>query len=230
MHYLRKLTISIALIISFGIGAQNPETFKSPKKYLQIGFNFGKFEQEGLAPLHSDIGASLTMFHSFWILKPGTQRFKLGIEASWCDFDYNRYKVNMASEQDGSLSYTFHQGNIGAQIGLGVDFHFNRNLRLHARSCYNPAFSAMYIDDEFKYAFANCISSGLILTWKRIGVGVDFKFGKAKYKNLNFVYNYDDEEEFDEEFDETQQPSSTGNNERIPVKLFNIKTSLVFNF
>ncbi len=69
-----------------------------------------------------------------------------------------------------------------------------------------------------------------MLTWKRIGVGVDFKFGKAKYKNLNFVYNYDDEEEFDEEFDETQLPSSTGNNERIPVKLFNIKTSLVFNF
>ncbi len=127
MHYLRKFTISIALLISFGIGAQNPETFKSPKKYLQIGFNFGKFEQEGLAPLHSDIGASLTMFHSFWILKPGTQRFKLGIEASWCDFDYNRYKVNMASEQDGSHSYTFHQGNIGAQIGLGVDFHFNHN-------------------------------------------------------------------------------------------------------
>ena len=84
----------------------------------------------------------------------------------------------------------------------------------------------MYINDDFKYAFANCISSGLMLTWKRIGVGVDFKFGKAKYKNLNFVNEYDDEEEFDE----TQLPSSTGNNERIPVKLFNIKTSLVFNF
>ena len=208
--------------------------YKAPKKYLQAAFNYGKFEQEGFPSLHSDLGGSLTLSQSLWFLKPRSQRFKLGIDFGWLDLDYNYFKVKMISEQGGYFRYTFHQGNIGVLAGLGADFHITKSLRIHGRVCYNPALSCDYINEEINYGFASCFATGLMLTWKHIGLGIDFKFGKSKYKNMDSVDDVDDEDyENDEIYNESnglELPGTFGSRESTKVNLFSVRSSIVFTF
>ena len=231
MKILRWLIFVIAFMITLGSAGQDSFTYKAPKKYLQAAFNYGKFEQEGFPSLHSDLGGSLTLSQSLWFLKPRSQRFKLGIDFGWLDLDYNYFKVKMISEQGGYFRYTFHQGNIGVLAGLGADFHITKSLRIHGRVCYNPALSCDYINEEINYGFASCFATGLMLTWKHIGLGIDFKFGKSKYKNMDSV---DDEDyENDEIYNESnglELPGTFGSRESTKVNLFSVRSSLVFTF
>ena len=231
MKILRWLIFVIAFMITLGSAGQDSFTYKAPKKYLQAAFNYGKFEQEGFPSLHSDLGGSLTLSQSLWFLKPRSQRFKLGIDFGWLDLDYNYFTVKMISEQGGYFRYTFHQGNIGVLAGLGADFHITKSLRIHGRVCYNPALSCDYINEEINYGFASCFATGLMLTWKHIGLGIDFKFGKSKYKNMDSV---DDEDyENDEIYNESnglELPGTFGSRESTKVNLFSVRSSIVFTF
>ena len=163
-----------------------------------------------------------------------SQRFKLGIDFGWLDLDYNYFKVKMISEQGGYFRYTFHQGNIGVLAGLGADFHITKSLRIHGRVCYNPALSCDYINEEINYGFASCFATGLMLTWKHIGLGIDFKFGKSKYKNMDSVDDVDDEDyENDEIYNESnglELPGTFGSRESTKVNLFSVRSSIVFTF
>ena len=234
MKILRWLIFVIAFMITLGSAGQDSFTYKAPKKYLQAAFNYGKFEQEGFPSLHSDLGGSLTLSQSLWFLKPRSQRFKLGIDFGWLDLDYNYFKVKMISEQGGYFRYTFHQGNIGVLAGLGADFHITKSLRIHGRVCYNPALSCDYINEEINYGFASCYATGLMLTWKHIGLGIDFKFGKSKYKNMDSVDDVDDEDyENDEIYNESnglELPGTFGSRESTKVNLFSVRSSIVFTF
>ena len=226
MKILRWLIFVIAFMITLGSAGQDSFTYRAPKKYLQAAFNYGKFEQEGFPSLHSDLGGSLTLSQSLWFLKPRSQRFKLGIDFGWLDLDYNYFKVKMISEQGGYFRYTFHQGNIGVLAGLGADFHITKSLRIHGRVCYNPALSCDYINEEINYGFASCFATGLMLTWKHIGLGIDFKFGKSKYKNMDSVDDVDDEDyENDEIYNESnglELPGTFGSRESTKVNLFSV--------
>ena len=232
MKILRWLIFVIAFMITLGSAGQDSFTYKAPKKYLQAAFNYGKFEQEGFPSLHSDLGGSLTLSQSLWFLKPRSQRFKLGIDFGW--LDYNYFKVKMISEQGGYFRYTFHQGNIGVLAGLGADFHITKSLRIHGRVCYNPALSCDYINEEINYGFASCFATGLMLTWKHIGLGIDFKFGKSKYKNMDSIDDVDDEDyENDEIYNESnglELPGTFGSRESTKVNLFSVRSSIVFTF
>ena len=232
MRFKQYLSFVIACLIAAVCNAQDSFTYKAPKRYLQVSFNYSKFEQEGFPSLHSDVGGSLTLSQSIWLLKPRSQRFKLGIDLGWIDLDYSNYKVKIKPEYGGYYRYTFHQGNIGILAGLGADIHLTRDFRLHGRACYNPALSADYINEEFNYGFASCIATGLMLTWKHIGLCIDFKFGKSKYKSI------DDSGEEDYENDETyyesngglELPGSLGNKQSAKVNLFSVRSSIVFTF
>lgn len=229
MKRLRAIAIGLLILASLGAKAQSKDVYRSPKTSVWVGFNSGHYKQDGYPSLKSNIGGSVMLNSSFWIIKPGNQRFKLGIEAGWLDLNYYDYKVNMQTFEGGVYRYKFQQFDLGMQAGLCADYHITRDIRLHARACYNPAYSGIKVKDDLNYAFANYGTAGISISWKHFGVGFDVKFGKAKYKNIDY-------EEGDEghivEGDEmgSTVPGTINGGEKLPVKLTSLRTSIVFSF
>ena len=228
MKKLNAIALALFLMTSLGIKAQNADLYRSPKLSILAGFNYGHYKQEGYPSLKSNLGGSLSLYNSFWIVKPGTQRFKLGIEAGWIDVDYYDYKVNMQTFEGAVYRYNFQQFDIGMQAGLCADFHITRDIRLHARACYNPALSGIKIKDDLNYAFANYGVAGISVSWKHFGVGLDMKFGKAKYKNID--YEEGDENYIVDDENGTTVPGTINGGGKLSVKLTSLRTSIVFSF
>jgi len=213
--------IPFALFVPLSSQAQEDERYTTPSQSLHFAFNYGNFGQENFPTLSSDIGAAFTVYHSYWLFKPRSHRFQLGIDVAWFDVNYYNYKVNMHTFEGSDVKYTMHQGDAGIQAGVGVNFCITRDLRLHWRVCYNPAFSGVYQNESFQGAFANYCVTGLSLTWKCIGLGIDARFGAVKYKELDF---FDFMEDDDDAFADDIKPK------RIGTNLMSLRTSLVFSF
>ena len=81
MKRLRAIAIGLLILASLGAKAQSKDVYRSPKTSIWVGFNSGHYKQDGYPSLKSNIGGSVMLNSSFWIIKPGNQRFKLGIEA-----------------------------------------------------------------------------------------------------------------------------------------------------
>lgn len=228
MRKISIIAIILSAIASLGVKAQNADVYRSPKLTILAGFNSSHYKQECYPSLKSNLGGSLTLYNSFWIVKPGTQRFKLGIEAGWIDVDYCDYKVNMQTFEGAVYRYKFQQFDVGMLAGLCADFHITRDIRLHARACYNPALSGIKIKDDLNYAFANYGTAGISISWKHFGVGFDMKFGKAKYKNID--YEEGDEDYIVDDGNTSTVPGAINSGDKLPVKLTSLRTSIVFSF
>ena len=228
MARLRVLWLFAALCTFLTVRAQDAAVYKSPRRTLQLGFDYGHFKPQGGPSLHSDLGGARALGSSFWVYKPSDQRFKLGIDVMWLDFDYCHYQVNMTTFQGGVVHYDFHQGALGVQAGLGGDFHLTRDWRAHIRVAYNPAFACEYVDDDLNVAFASSLAAGLFVTWRHVGLGLDMKFGKGRFKNVD-PDDDSDVPEVDNEYT-VSLPGTVRGSERMPVHLSMLRASLVFTF
>lgn len=224
-----------ALILALLLGsshtqAQDDQHYTAPSKSIQFGFNYGSYRQQGYPNLKSDYGFSLTAYHSYWLYKPGNGRFRLGIDVAWVDLNYYNYKVNTTTLDGMTFHTSFHQGDIGIQGGIGMNFNITRDVRLHFRTCYNPAFSGIIQSSKIHGAFGNYGLCGLQLTWKHIGLGIDFRYGSAKYKNFS-IFEDDENESYAEDADiNVTVPGTVETSGHIKTKLFSIRSNIVFNF
>lgn len=223
-----------ALFPAAAIAGENSEKsdefYTAPSKSIQLSFDYAKFSQKGFPALKSDFGFAFSVYHSYWLWKPRSHRFQLGIDVAWTDINYYNYKINLRTFDGYTTRYTMHSGDIGLQVGCGVNFNITRDIRLHARACYNPAFAGLYNNDSFQGAFANYGVAGVSLSWKHIGLGIDARFGGAKYKDV--VADIIGEEEDDDSIGDPviNRPGSSADGSRISTKLFSLRTSLVFTF
>ena len=159
----RFLNLFIAVVLAFAAACPPvcaeehvEKAFKAPSKFLNIGF----------APIAG--------------------RLRFGIEAAWTDLNYSNYKVNYISmlDPERNESVTIHAAEITIQAGLGINFNICRHSSLHAYFRYAPGVSMMYDSDTFNGGFLNSATGGLLINYRKIGLGVDWRFGTARHKNI----------------------------------------------
>lgn len=210
---IRKAYLIFVLFFLLGISRVCAQSnYSAPTKSVQISFLYGNIEQTGIPSLKSDIGFSFSTYHSYWLYKTNSHRFQLGIDVAWFDANYYNYKINRRNFEGSTSRYMMHQADLGLDLGAGINYSITQDLRLHGRICYNPAYSFIYQNETFQGAFANYGVLGLALSWKFIGIGIEGRFGGAKY---NDIVIYEDLFE---------------SKERTNTKLTSLQTSLVFNF
>ena len=159
---------------------------------------------------HSDYAFALTMGRTYYLhRKPILNMIKFGIDWTYLDinyanygkiknydFDNNDYPLeSYPDEQEDDINIGRHQFEYAMQVGPSVTVNPIDHLKINAYFRYAPSFSGILIDDEFSCNYASFFVTGAAISYKVISVGIESRWGKAKYKN--FSIDYFNEEDMD---------------------------------
>lgn len=149
---------------------------------------------------HSDYAFALTMGRTYYLhRKPILNMIKFGIDWTYLDinyanygkiknydFDNNDYPLeSYPDEQEDDINIGRHQFEYAMQVGPSVTVNPIDHLKINAYFRYAPSFSGILIDDEFSCNYASFFVTGAAISYKVISVGIESRWGKAKYKNFS---------------------------------------------
>lgn len=171
-------------------------------KYRNIAFVKQSLqEQDGTGEKwHSDYAFALTMGRTYYLhRKPILNMIKFGIDWTYLDinyanygkiknydFDNNDYPLeSYPDEQEDDINIGRHQFEYAMQVGPSVTVNPINHLKVNAYFRYAPSFSGILIDDEFSCNYASFFVTGAAISYKVISVGIESRWGKAKYKNFS---------------------------------------------
>lgn len=174
------------------------------KKYYNLGFSTQTMttpEDPGFE-LKSNYGATFTFGRTYFVHKKklfGLMRF--GIDATWTDINYFNYKMEYHFQGepivDDLLSASFHQLEIGMQVGPSVTITPLPKFNIHGYFRYAPTFSALYDGGAFNGGYVSYFVGGGALSYGAIGLGVEARFGSSNYKKIGVSSEDGDYEEED---------------------------------
>ena len=159
---------------------------KAPNKFTNLGFAFTNMKQANSKSFHSDLGFSLNKATTYYLHKPIAGKLLFGIDVAWTDITYSNYKVNYIklSAPDETETSTIHALDITVQGGLGINYAITNNVNLHAFARYAPGVAGIFQDNDLMAGFLNSADFGLLINWKFIGVGFDWRFGQSRHKSV----------------------------------------------
>lgn len=191
--------------------------------FTNLGFINTRMRQDGFPKLKSNFGLSLEKGHSYYLWKPMNGRLGLGIDAVWTALNYTNYKINMLTQSGDMDNYSIHEMEVGLQAGLGVNFCITKHLGVHLSGRYFPCYSMLYDGDRFQGAFGNFGIASLSVNYRFIGLGIEARFGRAKYKNILDL----DPEDYDLDYDEG---APIEGNKKIKTTFTGFCAFVVFHF
>ena len=102
---------------------------------------------------------------------------------------------------------------IDAGMHVGPSFTINPvgNLMISTYFHFIPSVSFVFLNDEINYNFVPSWSYGGAIAWKAISLGVEYRWGKAKYKSLSIDEDAAESED-DLDFDNIEDIFQKGNN------------------
>lgn len=181
----------------------NERVWKGRAKYFNIGYVSQKLinKDYDVPALKNDFGVSLSWGKTFYLhKKPLFGMLKFGLDWSWFDVNYAQYSIQEQFEMDSgeyseSSTTSAYHGEYGMQFGPSVTINPVQDLKISLYFRVTPSFSFMYIDG-FNYNYATFLNFGGAIAWKVISVGVEGRWGSAKYNGID-INEFDlDSEEF----------------------------------
>lgn len=180
----------------------NDAIWKNRSKYFYISYmdqTLTEQEAEGME-WKSDFGVSLGYGKTFYLhKKPLFNIIKFGLDFG-IDLSYAKYsepdEIAELSEDDGeeTLSYPTepqyeeeeldlgaHQIEGGLHIGPSITINPVHHLKVSGYFHFIPSYSGIIINDEFNSSYVTNFAFGGAIAYKAISVGVESRWGKAKY-------------------------------------------------
>lgn len=126
--------------------------------------------------------------------KPLLGMLKFGLDWSWVDLNYSKYTISESEEpgsgsvgdiMDETIDIGNHQLEYGMQVGPSITINPVHELKISLYFRLTPSYSMMYLDDSFNSNFALFYSFGGSVAWKVISVGVEGRWGQAKYNGFS---------------------------------------------
>lgn len=181
---------------------ENRMIWKDRAKYFNIGFV--KQDVSAIADdfeidlMKSDWGVSLSSGKTFYLHKqPIGGMVKFGLDWTWFDlnvaghsyYDYfagDGYEDSFDgyySEEDAEKVY---QAEIGMQVGPSITINPVHHLKISAYFRVTPSYSAFYMPDyeEGYGGYMTVCNVGGAIAWKLLSLGVEYRSGKAIYKEF----------------------------------------------
>lgn len=194
----------LAVIVAGTASAQNDyDGYKDPDRFRAKYFNFSfasqkmayHFSGSGLNAdmdmFKSSYGVGLTAGRSYILHnEPILGMIRIGLDATWFDMNYAHQKpAGIFSEIFDMLdapSFEIHQADIS--MGIGPSIHVNPvgRLGIHAYARYNPTLATLFnTQGDFSMAggYSSVIVTGGAISWGVISVGVEGRWGFAKYSD-----------------------------------------------
>ena len=185
-------------------------------------------DDESWGELKSKFGVGMTFSNTYFLHKPAILgMIKIGIDAKWLDINYVQYEKEPFSKVGENGSEIVELERKKAEIGMGLGPSVTvaplswmpnalRYLRATAYYHFTPSVSAMYLDDESSVAFNMIMNVGAKVTYRRLSVGIEHRWGTAKYDRILP----------DEYFEETGKDSS----DKTKYKTKSIRAYISLNF
>lgn len=227
---MRKILFLLTVFVGIvSVSAQSGESFKAPTKFTNIAFVNTTMKQSGFPDLKSNWGVSLTNGHSYYLHKPINGRLRFGIDVAWIDVNYQNYKVEMLTWEGFQEDFTIQEVELGLQLGAGAHYSFNNRMGVHASVRYNPCYSMLYRGDDFQGSFGNFLVAGVSVHYRFIGLGIEGRFGKAKYKSYLDPDNEDDDSD-GSGYDAPAHGAAAGKDGKISSKFAGFRAYVSFAF
>ncbi len=79
-----------------------------------------------------------------------------------------------------------HQAEFGMQFGPSVTINPVHHLKVGGYFRVTPSYSLLYMDDSLYHHYVTMFNAGCAIAWKVISLGVEWRWGTAKYNGLTF--------------------------------------------
>lgn len=207
----------------------------NPGRYMLLNYALQQTAVENETVMKSSFSVALSKGTVYYFhKKPLWGCVKIGADIRWFDTSFAKYKnpfKQYSSQWDemGSVfgdqlekmsdigTYTLQVSVLGFGPNVGVaPFSFSskrglRPLRIGAYFHYDPTFGAYMAscdgDMEVSYGYCNMMDFGVRLTYRRIHLGVECRWGSGKFKPMDFEKLMGDGEDDEYYPEEHESPS-----------------------
>lgn len=171
-------------------------------RYLNIGYVWQKLtpSDEGLRA-ESDYGVSLSWGRTYYLHpKPLLGMIRIGLDWSWLDANYANYSLRWKDgtgsqypEPSRYFNPEAHQADIGMSIGPSVTVNPVGGLKAAVYARFTPSCSLVILEEETHADFAGFFNVGASVAWNAFSVGLEGRWGKAKYGGASLAGEDDSE-------------------------------------
>lgn len=155
-------------------------------RYLNIGYVWQKLKPTNEAlQAESDYGVSLSWGRTYYLhRRPLLGMVKIGLDWSWLDVNYANYSLTSKSGLAGTelpVNLGAHQVDIGMSIGPSVTVRPIGGLKVSAYGRFTPSCSLAILEEQTHADFVGFFNVGASVAWNAFSVGLEGRWGKAKY-------------------------------------------------
>ena len=204
--------------------ALNRKIWNDRAKYFNISYVSQSLTQKDVnGTWRSSYGLALTNGRTYYLhKKPILGMIKFGIDWSFFDINFSKYSDNWGFfngdygystdgnygggdywyPEDYGNEYGYgiepedvYQAEIGTAIGVSVTVNPYDHIKVSGHFRVIPSYSMLYAAEDFSSSYGTFFSAGGAIAWKAISLGIEGRWGKAKY---NSVFNVDDMEEMED--------------------------------
>lgn len=178
--------------------ARNEAIWNKRKKYFQIGYINQTLTHQDSPGLEwkSDFGVSLAMGKTFYLhKKPLFNMLKFGLDATWFDVSYAKYSQSKGREdssdqsefEEGEEDFDLgaHQAEFGLGIGPSITVNPIDHLKVSGFFHFIPSGSIWVLNDVVNVSYVSNFAFGGAVSYKAISLGVESRWGKAKYNSFS---------------------------------------------
>lgn len=188
--------VAIAMLFAANLSAQSNYDFWKHKSPLRLGYTFQTLEYENGLELEQKMGFNLSKNWCIYLHKePIADRIKfaidLGTSVNYVKYEESdEWKEAFKDEYEDYLDggevpeLGIHQVDLGLAIGPSITVRPFGDWRLNAYFHVTPSASVFINDDEVSTSFVPFLDYGIEASWRWIGVGVEMRQGKGKYKDM----------------------------------------------
>ena len=200
--------------------ALNKKIWNDRAKYFNIYYVNQSISQEDIdGTWKNDFGVAMAMGKTFYLhKKPILGMIKFGIDWSYFDLNFAKYTDNWGFFNgegeygydnyyyDYGYGYTddsyyglepedIYQAEIGTAIGVSVTVNPYDHIKAAGYFRVVPSYSMLYAAEDFSGSYGTFFLAGGSVAYKAISLGIEARWGKAKYDSM---FNLDDIDEIDE--------------------------------
>ena len=167
----------------------NRKIWKDRAKYFNIGYVNQTLTDKTMGfDVKSDFGVFLSNGKTYYLhKKPIVGMIKFGLDWSWLDINYAKSTwETLDPDTDEAYTTPMHQAEIGMQFGPSLTINPVHHLKVSGYFRVTPSYSMLYMDETFHHHYVTMFNAGCAVAWKTISLGVEWRWGTAKYNGLSF--------------------------------------------
>ena len=219
-----KTCFILTLLTIFAFSEVSAQEYSPRKRYINLSYSSYDLKLDDSSPLKSNFGAAFTVGKTYFLhKKPVAGMLRFGIDATWFDANYANYEVEYPydEEYDEIEKTNYHQVELGMQVGPSITISPLKKLNIQGYFRYAPSFSALYADEGVYGNYASLFVTGARVTYRFIGLGVEYRFGNSNYKEIG-----GDDEDGEENMEDMEEYTPT----KLKANLSGLRAYITFRF